>query len=109
MNEKTTKVSWTLPADPAAPFKPAPIIMHSVGVAFVARPSWLVSRRWRYEGIERCDQFWQVFGNDLPHDVFVHGEIIVDDFVAHADDVGPWNFRGGRKRTLATRCGPPHR
>jgi hypothetical protein len=35
----------------------------------------------------------QIVRDDLPHDVFVNAEVIVDDLVAHADDVGPWDFR----------------
>jgi hypothetical protein len=27
------------------------------------------------------------------HDVFVNAEVIVDDLVSHADDVGPWDLR----------------
>ncbi len=30
---------------------------------------------------------------DLPHDVFLNAEIVVDNLVAHADDVRPWDLR----------------
>jgi hypothetical protein len=46
-------------------------------------------RRRRDDWFERGDQRGQVFRDDLPHDVFVNAEVIVNDLVAHADDVGP--------------------
>jgi hypothetical protein len=35
----------------------------------------------------------QIFRDDLPHDVFVNAEVIVDDLVAHANDVCPRDLR----------------
>jgi hypothetical protein len=49
-------------------------------------------RRWD-DWLERGHQRRQIFRDDLPHDVFVNPEVIVDDFVAHADDVGPRDLR----------------
>ena len=50
-------------------------------------------RRRRNDRFERANQRGQIFGDDLPHDVFVNPEVVVDDLVAHADDVGPRNLR----------------
>ena len=48
---------------------------------------------WRDNGLKRRHQLGQVFRDDLPHDVLVDAEAIVDDFVAHPDDVGPRDLR----------------
>ena len=36
---------------------------------------------------------WAILRDDLPHDVFVNAEVIVDHLVAHANDVRPWDLR----------------
>ena len=50
-------------------------------------------RRRRHDWFERGHQRGQILRDDLPHDVFVNAEVIVDHLVAHANDVRPWDLR----------------
>ena len=50
-------------------------------------------RRRRHDWFVRGHQRGQIFRDDLPHDVFVNAEVIVDHLVAHANDVRPWDLR----------------
>ena len=47
----------------------------------------------RGDWLNRRHELRQVCRDDLPDDVFVNTEVVVDDFVAHADDVRPLNLR----------------
>ena len=43
----------------------------------------------RQDLFERANEWWQILGDDLPDDVFIHAEVVVNDLVAHAYDLAP--------------------